>query len=907
MKKQNLPLALLIAAGLSSFNASVGAAPYSGPYTTYGLTPVNGVMLDLSPGANLGSANIAYAQDLHYANLTGANLASANLEYATNFNGANFSGIGTNLTSTNLSYATLNNANLAGATLKTANFSYSRLNGADLTGAILTNAANLSYAKMDGALLINANLSGTTNASYALLTNANLTGANLTGTVNLSYANLTGANWLNADLAGADLSHSTLSFSDWADFVANSGALNLGAVNNNLIVYAGNGGLPDPAVCILTNVMTFSGTGNETRCIDVVSTIQGTITKSGAGTYTSSGDIEAETIGTSPVVNFDIVDAAGRLNLTGHIASSVGVINKNGAGTLEISHDILTVSDLNVNEGTLAFTGISDNLNVTVASGATLKGSGLFNGNIVNHGTIAPGNSPGVLVVSGDYAATAGSLDLELANNSGFAGTSYDQLRVGGTITLANALPANYSTVNFIDFAGFSATRGDVFQVIAGLTGAARNTFDKFDLAAYTGASNTRTLLDHSTGKAYGTGLTVGTGTFRDYGASANQQEIGRALWMESIAYDKSSFADQNFASTALDPVAAAAQTGHKAFILTLHDPVTGEQATDLGLAAIGVLSAADASAALDSLSPEAYAGITDLGARVARGFVRQTFVPRRASSDRSWDFAVGYVNDELTSDGTSGYTSYKTKSDQVNVSASRAFSDTLCMTIALGYDDGRVSAQNFSTNVKTTGLGVGLAYSPDAKLGRFDVGVSLTSANWDATRGGATASGDDQQGLSAGARFTLAPLVSKGVSFSPFIGLAYSRARVDGFAESDVVGSVQLAVDSFSHQSLQGEIGLNASYQLASDTTLTGIVGWEHEFRSSGQTPLTAQFVEAGVTDTRFTVNSRGYGSDLFRLGLNFRRDLTPTSAVTVGFAALMGNAVSSGREISANYSVRF
>jgi uncharacterized protein YjbI with pentapeptide repeats len=905
MNKTKLSLALLIAAGLASFNTDVNGAPYPGPYTTYGLTPVNGVMLNLSPGANLGSANLAYAQDLHYANLTGANLASANLEYATNFNGANFSGVATILTSANLSYATLNNANLAGATMGTINLSYARLNGADLSGAILTNAANLSYAKMDGAILANANLSGTTSLSYALLTNADLTNANMAGTVNLSYANLTNAIWLNADLAGADLSHSTLSFSDWADFVATSGAINLGAVNNNLIVYAGNAGVPVPGICILTNVLSFNDTGNETRCIEVVSTAQGTITKSGFGTYTASGNIEAGTLGTAPVVNFDIVDADGRLNFTGDIASSIGVINKNGAGTLEITHDILTVSDLNVNQGTLAFTGISDNANVTVASGAVLNGSGRFNGNIINYGTIAPGNSPGILVVTGDYTATAGSLDLELANNSGFAGTSHDQLRVGGVITLANALPADYSTVNFIDFGGFTSARGEIFQVIADLTGAARNTFDKFDLAAYSGT--TRVLFDHSSGKAYGTGLTTGTGTFRDYGVTANQKEIGRALWMESVAYDKSAFADENFASTALDPIAAAAQTGLKAFILTSHDATNGELATDLGLAAVSVLSAADATAALDALSPEAYAGVADLGIRVARGLVRQGFVPRRVAAPNEWDFDVGFVNDQLTSDGTSGYNSYETRSNQLNVSASRSLSEQLSLTIILGQDDGRVSAQNFDADVKTTGLGVSLAFTPESKVGRFDLGVAVTNADWDANRGGATASDDNQHGLSTGFRFTLAPSLKKGVSFSPYIGFAYSRSRVNGFAESDAVGSVELAVDSFSRQSLQGELGVNASYQLSSDSVLSGVIGWEHEFRNSGETSLTSQFTETGVTDTSFTVRSRGFGSDLFRAGVNYRLDLTPKSAVTIGFAAVMGSAVSSGREIRANYSVRF
>ena len=88
---------------------------------------------------------------------------------------------------------------------------------------------------------------------------------------------------------------------------------------------------------------------------------------------------------------------------------------------------------------------------------------------------------------------------------------------------------------------------------------------------------------------------------------------------------------------------------------------------------------------------------------------------------------------------------------------------------------------------------------------------------------------------------------------------------------------------------------------------TLSGVVGWEHEFRSSGRTSVTSQCSEAGVTDTSFTVNSRGFGSNLFRAGLNYRRDLTANSSVTVGFDVILGSAMSSGHELRANYSVRF
>ncbi len=563
-------------------------------------------------------------------------------------------------------------------------------------------------------------------------------------------------------------------------------------------------------------------------------------------------------------------------------------------------------------DGHLTDTGAFSS-NFLVSGNTRLDGHGIIDGNVLQTGgVVAPGNSPGILTV-GSYTNNGGVLDLEIANNTGAAGVGYDQLRSDGVITVSNTLPANYSTIRFTDYAlgaapAYEGARRDVFQVIATSTGASRNTFDKFDLAEYTTGANDRMLFDHSTGRVYGTGLTLGTGTFRDYGVTINQKEIGRALWMESIAYDKhTSFTDENFASTALDPVAAAAQRGYKAWILTSHDAVLGEQATDLGLGAVSVLIAPDATLALDALSPEAYVGLADQGARIARGFARLPFSARSVATVAGWDFDVGYLNDELRSDSSSAYTSYKAASNQYNVSASRALGERVRFTVGVGYDDGRISAEGFRADVNTIGLGAGLVFTPYSKNWSLSVGAGITTADWKAERGASLAKADGEQALSFAGRFALAPLTKGDFSFTPYLGVAYARSRIDGFAETDVPGSIQLAVDGFSHQSLQSELGTSIDYRIKPTTFLSAVFAWEHEFRGNGATTITSQFVEAGVTDTKFNVRANGFGSDLFRAGLSFRHDLTPQSSIRLGYDAILGSAVSSGRQIHADYSVRF
>jgi fibronectin-binding autotransporter adhesin len=73
----------------------------------------------------------------------------------------------------------------------------------------------------------------------------------------------------------------------------------------------------------------------------------------------------------------------------------------------------------------------------TIGSGATLKGTGSVGAlSVVSGGTVAPGHSPGCLVVGGGLTL-AGALDEEIGGTTACSG--YDQLQVTGTVNLTNA------------------------------------------------------------------------------------------------------------------------------------------------------------------------------------------------------------------------------------------------------------------------------------------------------------------------------------------------------------------------------------------------------------------------------------------------------------------------------------
>jgi T5SS/PEP-CTERM-associated repeat protein len=91
-----------------------------------------------------------------------------------------------------------------------------------------------------------------------------------------------------------------------------------------------------------------------------------------------------------------------------------------------------------VNGGTLIVTGSANNSAHTVKSGATLGGSGSVGSLAVEQGAfVSPGQSPGTLSVAGGATLAAGSnFVFGLADAAGAAGTDWDLLNVGGTLTL---------------------------------------------------------------------------------------------------------------------------------------------------------------------------------------------------------------------------------------------------------------------------------------------------------------------------------------------------------------------------------------------------------------------------------------------------------------------------------------
>ena len=206
---------------------------------------------------------------------------------------------------------------------------------------------------------------------------------------------------------------------------------------------------------------------------------------------------------TVDVVNDSTLTFNNTLNLNGH------TLTKAGVGTMSIRNDFVKGT------GTLIITE------------GTVSGNGTVAGSVDNSGgTIAPGNSPGILTIDGNLNnGASGTIAVEIEGTSG-AGDSagHDQIQVTGSSTLDGTL--SITTGSYAD----PTTRAvrDTFTVIAsagGSTGAFGTvSYDGVDLSADFNGSN-GSFRDH-----------IENGLFRNVNYDGNNVSVTNLFALEGDA-----------------------------------------------------------------------------------------------------------------------------------------------------------------------------------------------------------------------------------------------------------------------------------------------------------------------------------------------------------------------------------
>ena len=191
--------------------------------------------------------------------------------------------------------------------------------------------------------------------------------------------------------------------------------------------------------------------------------------------------------------------------LTGMLdgSRSTGCFIKSGAGRLNMAGTAVLANGTCVTEGTLSANGVLLS-NVQVDRAGTVRGTGAIAGNMRVDGTLAPGNSPGTLAVTGTVMLTDdATLQIDIDGYGTGAGAgNYSRLLVSGA---AGRFVANGTLQPLLrgisGNAGnaFTPMVGDMFRIVSG-EGGVTGTFDRLLQPTEGLAANTRFQVYYTTG-----------------------------------------------------------------------------------------------------------------------------------------------------------------------------------------------------------------------------------------------------------------------------------------------------------------------------------------------------------------------------------------------------------------------
>ena len=151
-------------------------------------------------------------------------------------------------------------------------------------------------------------------------------------------------------------------------------------------------------------------------------------------------------------------DASSIVNFNGGTLNTGGSTISNGV-TFTIGNGI-DPATLNLTGGTHYFAN-----GVSLSTNSFLTGTGTMFGSVTNFGSIAPGNSPGTIIINGDLTlADSSELDMQIG---GIDPELYDRLLISGgfsvagklNVTLINGyIPANGSTFDLFNYGSETGT-----------------------------------------------------------------------------------------------------------------------------------------------------------------------------------------------------------------------------------------------------------------------------------------------------------------------------------------------------------------------------------------------------------------------------------------------------------------
>lgn len=603
------------------------------------------------------------------------------------------------------------------------------------------------------------------------------------------------------------------------------------------------------------------------------------------------------------------ISEAGSLAGNGILTAPTFALNHNsivGAGTT--LGDIASGSSHLTTNGQVQLDGTSNVDKVTIESGslngngalnyALLEGNGTLNRSLVNLAgdTVNPGiengNPIGQLTIAGDFT-NQGNLVIDLNAQDGafdssdlLSSANADRLVVNG----AGGTNLNGGHVEFNRVAGsreFNA--GESALVISSAAPITMDDFTSFDSSDYVG----RMFFDVRNGTVVGAGVDAPEDLGELAGLTENQINIAEAADFSISAND--------MLDNTLD-------------------------ADKIALAIVGAYNG-DSHGALNKLSPESYAGMTDYGIFVTKaytaaalgmpgtsvdGTVKTVRIPMGTTAPTPAPEPVKTASTSVFA----GFTHFDTASDSSDINDNGDYEitsnggiagvrhDVGSLTIAgfVGVDQGDITSATLDADADGFLVGAIASYVIQPEMNLIVTGgVTYGSYEYDGDRDSLLGTVDfnaDSDVFDVHFGIEGDAYSTENFRLSPFLQVHYITADTDGFSESG--NGSALLVDGMDDDAFFAEIGLKAQYQVSTKFSVNGHVGYTHNFMDSDRE------VSAALGGAAFTVNSPGLGEDFVTLGVGAQYQATENLRFGINYRAEFSNDAdtSNGVSIGASYS---
>ncbi|QIF01380.1 autotransporter domain-containing protein [Roseimicrobium sp. ORNL1] len=527
---------------------------------------------------------------------------------------------------------------------------------------------------------------------------------------------------------------------------------------------------------------------------------------------------------------------------------------------------------------------------VRVNPAGTLGGSGIIIGNVLNHGTVAPGNSVGTLTIHGNYRqAGSGTLELELANQHRF-----DQLIVSGTAHLGGTLD--------VRSLGADLEYGDQFPFLR--AGHIKGHFSRITMP-HPSANRGRFYTVSGTGI-----LLVAPASYTLVAETPNQTRLAKALGQWIGIED----GDIGVTTLALDMLREEQYPAAFEAILPGHYDAALQISTELAHSQMQGLHQQFSSRRL---------AIRTMGAEAYRQATPQTPSTKNPKNVKAVQDGLAPPEDDrwvvwTQATGLFSQTGWGTTPDRdfdsgtFLAGADYAVSDQFALGIFAGYQFGESDYPGRDrTDLEKVTFGAYALYDrgnfyAHATVEGGDIEYEVRRAIVLPTLDRTASSEPDGHEVSASFG-TGYDFEAGSFTFGPSIALQYTRQSLDGLTENGA-DSLNLRLDDASVDSLRSYLGARVAYTITLPGEVTVIpelrAFWQHEFLQDGETLHTRL---AGGSGPGFDYLTEDPERDAFFLGGGVNVQVDRTFFGGLFYHAEFGRTDEANHTISLNANWRF